>query len=149
MHLHVFLLLLSSGVSSYFLPQKETPHLLNDTKRALINEMLCLLEAENEFINKLSCAHNNTEIFIHELKKIPARTCMSKVKTDMQKLEKICSVLKTAETKFSHFKESLQEFLRWVNHKLDCKSVGRSKLGLDMDGKCSCRDPWKSHQGLG
>lgn len=50
MHPHVFLLLLSSGVSSYFLPQKEMPHLSNETKRALINEMLCLLEAENGLI---------------------------------------------------------------------------------------------------
>ncbi|KFO54014.1 hypothetical protein N302_09912, partial [Corvus brachyrhynchos] len=47
MHPQVFLLLLSSGVSSYFLPLKEMPHLLNETKYSLIDEMLCLLEAEN------------------------------------------------------------------------------------------------------
>ncbi|KFQ16636.1 hypothetical protein N330_08761, partial [Leptosomus discolor] len=42
----LFLLLFSSGVSSYFLPPKEMPHLQNKTKYALIDEMLCLLEAE-------------------------------------------------------------------------------------------------------
>lgn len=38
-------------MSSYFLPPKETPHLLNETKYSLIDEMLCLLEAENESIH--------------------------------------------------------------------------------------------------
>ncbi|KFV99363.1 hypothetical protein N326_12440, partial [Eurypyga helias] len=47
MHLHFFLLLFSSGVSSYFLPLKETQLLQNKTKYTLIWEMLCLLEAEN------------------------------------------------------------------------------------------------------
>lgn len=51
MYLHLFLLLFSSGASGYFLPLKETLHLQNKTKYAIIDEMLCLLEAENESIN--------------------------------------------------------------------------------------------------
>lgn len=51
MYPHIFLLLLSSGVSSYFLSQKEMPHLFNKAKNALIDEMLCLLKAENERID--------------------------------------------------------------------------------------------------
>lgn len=50
-HLPMFLLLFSSGASSYFLPRKETLHLQNKTKLSLIDEMLCLLEAEKEPIN--------------------------------------------------------------------------------------------------
>ncbi|KFW06042.1 hypothetical protein N327_07959, partial [Fulmarus glacialis] len=46
MYLHLFLLLFSSGVSSYFLPLKESPHQQNKTKYTIIDEMLCLLEAE-------------------------------------------------------------------------------------------------------
>ncbi|KFO90213.1 hypothetical protein N320_07001, partial [Buceros rhinoceros silvestris] len=46
MHLHLLLLLFSSGASSYFLPLKETPRLQNRTTYALIDEMICLLEAE-------------------------------------------------------------------------------------------------------
>ncbi|KFP62801.1 hypothetical protein N322_02735, partial [Cariama cristata] len=46
MYLPLFLLLFSSGVSSYFLPLKETRHLQNKTKYTIIDEMLCLLEAE-------------------------------------------------------------------------------------------------------
>ncbi|KFM12098.1 hypothetical protein AS27_12089, partial [Aptenodytes forsteri] len=46
MYLHLFLLLFSSGVSSYFLPLKNTPHLQSKTKHRIINEMLCLLKAE-------------------------------------------------------------------------------------------------------
>ncbi|KFW89822.1 hypothetical protein N336_00868, partial [Phalacrocorax carbo] len=45
MYLHLLLLLFSSGVSSYFLPLKETPHLQNKTN-SIIDEMLCLLKAE-------------------------------------------------------------------------------------------------------
>lgn len=37
-------------MSSYFLTQKEMPHLLNETKYSLVDEMLCLLEGENERI---------------------------------------------------------------------------------------------------
>ncbi|KGL86974.1 hypothetical protein N301_09253, partial [Charadrius vociferus] len=47
MYLRLFLFLLSSGVSSYFLPLKETPHVQNKAKSAIIDEMLCLLKAEN------------------------------------------------------------------------------------------------------
>ncbi|KFZ64698.1 hypothetical protein N321_04990, partial [Antrostomus carolinensis] len=47
MYLHFFLLLFSSGVASFLLPLKETSHLRNKTKYAIIDEMLCLLEAEN------------------------------------------------------------------------------------------------------
>ncbi|KFP79945.1 hypothetical protein N310_12509, partial [Acanthisitta chloris] len=43
----LLLLLLSSGVSSYFLPLKEMPHPQNEAKYPLIDEILCLLEAEN------------------------------------------------------------------------------------------------------
>ncbi|KFQ35899.1 hypothetical protein N331_01131, partial [Merops nubicus] len=46
MYLHLFFLLFSSGVSSYVLPLKEMPHLQNKTQYAIIDEMLCLLEAE-------------------------------------------------------------------------------------------------------
>uniref|UniRef100_H0YSX5 Interleukin-7 n=1 Tax=Taeniopygia guttata TaxID=59729 RepID=H0YSX5_TAEGU len=170
MHPHIFLLLLSSGVSSYFLPQKEMPRLLNETKYSLIDEMLCLLKAEHGLITKkfsipfhvkkLSCAHKNTEIFIHELKRIHERQCMRRVEKDMEKLERNCDVLeksslndnsclKKANSGFSKFKESLEDFLRWVNGKLDCRNVGRSELGLYLDGECSCHDSWKSHRGLG
>ncbi|KFP85858.1 hypothetical protein N311_03682, partial [Apaloderma vittatum] len=45
MYLHLFLVLFSSEAFSYFLPLKETPHLQNKTK-SIIDEMLCLLEAE-------------------------------------------------------------------------------------------------------
>ncbi|RMB96798.1 hypothetical protein DUI87_26865 [Hirundo rustica rustica] len=110
-------------------------------------------------VKRLSCAHNNTELFIRGLEKIDKRTCMRKVAKDMEKLEKICDILKkssshdescwNAETRFSKFKENLQEFLRWVNGKVDCSSVGRSEMTLYLDGKCSCRDLWKSLQGLG
>lgn len=51
MYLHFFLLLFSSGASGYFLPLKETLHLQNKTKYAIIDEMLCLLRAEKESIN--------------------------------------------------------------------------------------------------
>ncbi|CAN8189873.1 unnamed protein product [Coccothraustes coccothraustes] len=167
---HIFLLLLSSGVSSYFLPQKEMPRVLSQANYSLVDEMLCLLEGENElikvnfstpvYVKKLSCAHNNTEIFIHELKKIQKLTCMRRVEKDMEVLEKKCIVLKKSSfnkkscskkinTDFSEFRESLEEFLRWVNEKLDCRNVGRSDLGLYLDGECSCHDPWKSHRALG
>ncbi|KFV52729.1 hypothetical protein N328_05729, partial [Gavia stellata] len=46
MYLHLFLLLFSSGASSYFLPLKETLQLQNKTEYSIIDEMLCLLEAE-------------------------------------------------------------------------------------------------------
>ncbi|KFU92294.1 hypothetical protein M959_03901, partial [Chaetura pelagica] len=46
MYLHLFLFLFSSGTSSYSLPLKETPDLQNTTRRAIIDEMICLLEAE-------------------------------------------------------------------------------------------------------
>lgn len=49
--LPMFLLLFSSGASSYFLPLKGTLHLQNKAKLSLIDEMLCLLEAEKEPIN--------------------------------------------------------------------------------------------------
>uniref|UniRef100_A0A8C9NB81 Interleukin-7 n=1 Tax=Serinus canaria TaxID=9135 RepID=A0A8C9NB81_SERCA len=169
MHPHVFLLLLSSGVSSYFLTHKEMPRLLN-ASYSLVDEMLCLLEDENEgikenfstplHVKEPYCAHSNTEIFIHELKKIQNLTCMRRVEKDMEELEKKCNVLKKssskkkscskkANTNFSEFRESLEEFLRWVNEKLDCRSVGRSELDLYLDGACRCHDPWKSHRALG
>ncbi|KFV09566.1 hypothetical protein N340_02484, partial [Tauraco erythrolophus] len=47
MYLHWFLLLFSSGACGYFLPLKEMLHLQNETKYSIIDEMLCLLEAEN------------------------------------------------------------------------------------------------------
>ncbi|XP_053847459.1 uncharacterized protein LOC128815087 [Vidua macroura] len=152
------------------LPKKETPRLLNETKYSLVDEMLCLLKAENRriqekfsipvHIKERSCAHKTTEIFIHELKKIHKCPCMRRVEKDMEKLEKTCNILKKssfnnnsclkkANTGFSKFKESLEEFLRWVNEKLDCRKVGRGELGLYLDGECSCPDSWKSHQGLG
>uniref|UniRef100_A0A8C3MWP8 Uncharacterized protein n=1 Tax=Geospiza parvula TaxID=87175 RepID=A0A8C3MWP8_GEOPR len=152
MHPHVFLLLLSSGVSSYFLPWKEMPRLLNKTKCSLVDEMLCLLEGENERIKNQECAHKNTEIFIHELKKLHKWTCMKRVEKDMEELEKNCRILKKANTDFSEFKESLEEFLRWVNEKLNCRNVGRSEFYLinrNLDGECSCHDPRKSYRALG
>ncbi|XP_076206536.1 uncharacterized protein LOC143166209 [Aptenodytes patagonicus] len=169
MYLHFFLLLFSSGVSSYFLPLKNTPHLQSKTKHRIIDEMLCLLKAEKGPINKQfskpvhiknqNCAHNTTETFICELEKIPPSTCMKKVKQDMEKLEKECSILKKSssndekcsekkKTSFSRFKESLEEFLKWVNEKHDCKNIVRSELGLYLDGKCSCPDLWKYRKGL-
>uniref|UniRef100_A0A672TW34 Interleukin-7 n=1 Tax=Strigops habroptila TaxID=2489341 RepID=A0A672TW34_STRHB len=158
MHLHLVLLLFSSGVSSYFLPVKGTWHLQNKTQYTIIDEMLCLLEAENESINKQICAHNNTEQFIEELKKIPRCKCMKRVEKDMKKLEENCSILKKssfndercsqmAKTDFSQFKESLKEFLRWVNGK-KCSNIVGSELGLYPGGKCSCHDPGKYSKGL-
>ncbi|KFQ64858.1 hypothetical protein N334_08101, partial [Pelecanus crispus] len=47
MYLPFFFLLLSSGVFSSFLPLKKTSHLQNQTNYRIIDEMLCLLEAEN------------------------------------------------------------------------------------------------------
>nr|XP_005483636.1 uncharacterized protein LOC102060734 [Zonotrichia albicollis] len=174
MHPHVFLLLLSSGVSSYFLPQKEMPRWLNKVKYPLVDEMLCLLEGENArikvnlstpvYVKKPDCAPKNAEIFIHGLKKLHKWTCMKKVEKDMEELEKNCSIFKKSSfnkscskksnTDFSEFKASLEEFLRWINQKQNCKNVGRSKFSFypvnrNLDGKCSCHDPWKSHQALG
>ncbi|KAJ7426948.1 hypothetical protein WISP_10981 [Willisornis vidua] len=112
-------------------------------------------------IQRLSCAHNNTEIFIHELEKIPVWKCVKKVQQGMKRLEKTCYILKKSPSKdqkclekakkrFSRFKESLKEFLRWINQNLDCSSAGRSESGLYLDGKCNCgENPWKSQQGLG
>ncbi|KAM6379914.1 uncharacterized protein J5M81_010108 [Pluvialis apricaria] len=169
MYLHLFLFLFSAGVSSYFLPLKETPHLQNKTKSAIIDEMLCLLEAENESINEQffkplhiknqSCAPYNTENFIKELKKIPTCKCMKRVEKDMIQLEKTCPILEKpsssnsrcsemAETDFPSFKESLEEFLKWVNGKQDCSNIVRSESGLYPDSKCRCPDSWKSRKGL-
>ncbi|KFP38894.1 hypothetical protein N324_08595, partial [Chlamydotis macqueenii] len=47
MYLHLFLLLFGSGAAAYFIPLKETSHLQNETKYSIINEILCLLKAEN------------------------------------------------------------------------------------------------------
>uniref|UniRef100_A0A8C0ZEC3 Interleukin-7 n=1 Tax=Cyanistes caeruleus TaxID=156563 RepID=A0A8C0ZEC3_CYACU len=140
MYPQVFLLLLSSGVSSYFLPQKEMPHLLNETKYSLIDEMLCLLEAENGSINVNNFSTSLTPDLLFEM--ISKRSASKSSSNDK-------SCLKKAKTNFSQFKESLQEFLRWVNEKFNCSSIGRSNSALYLDGKCSCQDPWKSHRGLG
>ncbi|XP_009930719.2 uncharacterized protein LOC104327509 [Opisthocomus hoazin] len=169
MNLHLFLLLFSSGASSYFLPLKPLLHLQNTTKHAIIDEMLCLLEAENESINvqfskplhvkNQNCAHTNTEKFIHELKKISSCKCMKTVERDMRKLQEKCSILKksssndercseTTKTNFSRFKESLEEFLKWVNEKQNCSNITRGESGLYPDSKCSCPDPWKYSKGL-
>ncbi|XP_009864599.1 PREDICTED: uncharacterized protein LOC104271585 [Apaloderma vittatum] len=165
--LESFLRLLSEAFS-YFLPLKETPHLQNKTK-SIIDEMLCLLEAEKDPINEefskplhiksKSCAHYNTEKFIKELKKIPQHPCMKIVEKCMRKLEEKCSILKKsspkdercsdkAETDFSRFKESLEEFLKWVNQKQNCSNIMRNDLYLYLDDKCSCLDSWKYHKGL-
>ncbi|KAF2986017.1 hypothetical protein EK904_002175 [Melospiza melodia maxima] len=61
---------------------------------------------------------------------------------------------KKSNTDFSEFKASLEEFLKWIKQKQDCKNVGRSEFGFylvnrNLDGKCICPDPWKSHQALG
>ncbi|XP_009577432.1 PREDICTED: uncharacterized protein LOC104077773 [Fulmarus glacialis] len=112
------------------------------------------LHVQNE-----SCAHNNTEKFIHELKKISACKCMKRVEKDMERLEEHCSILKkssindkrcleTAKTNFSQFKETLKKFLKWINGKQNCSNIVRSESGLYPDGKCSCRDPWKYRRGL-
>ncbi|KFQ75973.1 hypothetical protein N337_00274, partial [Phoenicopterus ruber ruber] len=47
MYLRLFLLLFSCGASSYFLPLTKTSHLQNKAKHAIIDEILCLLKAEN------------------------------------------------------------------------------------------------------
>ncbi|XP_009889655.1 PREDICTED: uncharacterized protein LOC104292030 [Charadrius vociferus] len=158
-----------SGVSSYFLPLKETPHVQNKAKSAIIDEMLCLLKAENEAINESfskplyiknrSCAHYNTKNFIKELEKIPTCKCMKTVEQDMIQLEKTCPMLKKpssndsrcsemTQTNFTRFKESLEEFLKWINGKQNCSNIVRSESGLYPDGKCHCPDLWKSHQGV-
>ncbi|KAM9604120.1 uncharacterized protein ACIBXB_003071 [Morphnus guianensis] len=165
--LPLFLLLFSSGASSYFLPLKETLHLQNKTKLSLIDEMLCLLEAEKEPINEeflkplyiknQSCAHYNAEKFIHELEKIPMCKCMKKLEKDMKKLEKTCPILQKpssdtcsedAITNFPLFKKSLEEFLKWVNQKQNCSNITRSESDLYRRCKCSCPDLWKYHKGL-
>uniref|UniRef100_A0A8D0F7Y6 Uncharacterized protein n=1 Tax=Strix occidentalis caurina TaxID=311401 RepID=A0A8D0F7Y6_STROC len=157
-----------SGASSYFLPPKETPHLQNKTQYTIIDEMLCLLEAENDPIKvntfplpppQICCAHYNTEKFIHELKKISTCKCMETVEKDMKKLEQNCSILKKSSSKdtncpamsntnFSRFKESLEEFLKWVNQKHECNIIIRSESGLYPDKKCTCSDLWKYSKGL-
>ncbi|OWK60328.1 hypothetical protein RLOC_00007993 [Lonchura striata] len=106
---------------------KEIPRLLNKTKYSLIDEMLCLLKAENGLITKKFS--------------IPFHVKKSSLNDN--------SCLKKAKSSFSKFKESLEDFLRWVNEKLHCRNVGRSELGLYLDGECSCHDSWKSHRGLG
>ncbi|OPJ88217.1 hypothetical protein AV530_008212 [Patagioenas fasciata monilis] len=169
MYLHLFLLLFSSGASGYFLPLKEMLHLQNKTKYAIIDEMLCLLRAEKESINvqfstplhikNQSCAHNITEKFIRELRRIPGCRCMKRVEKDMERLEKNCTILKKSSSKdgrcsqsrktdFTLFKESLEEFLQWVNQKQYCSNVVRTELSLYPDDKCSCSDPWKYHKAL-
>ncbi|XP_074694452.1 uncharacterized protein LOC141929171 [Strix aluco] len=161
MYLHLFLVLFSSGASSYFLPPKETPHLQNKTQYTIIHEIICLLKAENDpikvkfskplLITSQGCAHYNTEKFIHELKKISAYKCMETVEKDMKKLEQNCSILKKSSSKdencpvmsninFSRFKESLEEFLKWVNQKQECNMIMRSESGLYPDKKCTCSD---------
>lgn len=52
------------------------------------------------------------------------------------------------KTDFSEFKESLKEFLKWVNEKQNCNDIVGSELGLYLGGKCSCPDPWRYHKGL-
>ncbi|KAM6056218.1 uncharacterized protein VSU04_010332 [Chlamydotis macqueenii] len=163
MYLHLFLLLFGSGAAAYFIPLKETSHLQNETKYSIINEILCLLKAENATINgefsrplhikSQACAHNNTEKFIHELEKISTRKCIKIVEKDMKRLEEKCPILKkssssdekcleVATTSFLKFKESLEEFLNWVNHKQGCSNMTRSESGLYLDGKCNCADLW-------
>ncbi|XP_055574340.1 uncharacterized protein LOC129736629 [Falco cherrug] len=106
-----------------------------------------------------TCAHKTTEKFIHELKRIPKWTCMKTVEKDMEELENKCSILKksssndkscsdTAKTSFSQFKESLKEFLRWVNEKQDCSNIVRNESNFFLDSKCSCPDPWDHRKGL-
>ncbi|XP_010135240.1 PREDICTED: uncharacterized protein LOC104494143 [Buceros rhinoceros silvestris] len=130
-------LLPRSGASSYFLPLKETPRLQNRTTYALIDEMICLLEAEKETLNNERCAHNNAEKFILELKKIRSCKCMEIVGQDMKILEVKCPILKKTSsndkkcsdnknTDFSQFKESLEEFLKWLNHKQACHNIART-----------------------
>ncbi|KAM6055421.1 uncharacterized protein LJ206_015725 [Theristicus caerulescens] len=166
MHLHLLLLLFSSGVSGYFLPLKEMLHLQN---MSIIDEMLCLLEAEKDAINEHffkplhikneNCAHCNAKTFIHELKKIPPCKCLKTVEKDMEKLEKDCSILKKSssndetcsemeKTGFSQFKKSLEEFLKWVNQNQFCSKIMRRASGLYPDGKCICSNPWKYRKGL-
>ncbi|XP_054024630.1 uncharacterized protein LOC128897975 [Dryobates pubescens] len=153
-----------SDETNYFLPLKAALQ-----SESIIHEMLCLLEAEREtikerflrplHIKKENCAHYNTEKFIHELKRIPMHRCMKQVEKDMEKLEQNCPGLKKppstdencfelAETSFLRFKESLEEFLKWVSHKQNCSSIVRSKLDLYLDSKCSCPDSWKHPNGL-
>uniref|UniRef100_A0A8V5GHX1 Uncharacterized protein n=1 Tax=Melopsittacus undulatus TaxID=13146 RepID=A0A8V5GHX1_MELUD len=162
MHLHLVLLLFSSGVSSYFLPRKGMWHLQNKTQYTIIDEMLCLLEKEKHFgctLEHYLCAHSNTEQFIDELKKIPRCKCLKTVEKDMKRLEENCSGLKKSsshdrrcsemvKTDFLEFKESLKEFLKWVNEKQNCSDIVGSELGLYPGGKCSCPDPWRYHKGL-
>ncbi|KAF4802259.1 hypothetical protein TURU_027373 [Turdus rufiventris] len=98
------------------------------------------------FIEALKNSKENVKEIVRKLKKIQSygESCTGWMKSSSN--DESCS---KAETDFSKFKESLQEFLKWVNEKLDCKSVGKSNLGLYMNGKCRCHDPWKSHRGLG
>uniref|UniRef100_A0A8C0BK89 Uncharacterized protein n=1 Tax=Buteo japonicus TaxID=224669 RepID=A0A8C0BK89_9AVES len=156
-HLLLFLLLFSSGASSYFLPLKETLHLQNETKLPLIDEMLCLLEAEKDPINNQSCARYNTKKFIHELGKIPMCNCLKTVKAGMEKLEENCPILKKpsrgacsedAITNFSLFKKRLEEFLKWVNQKQNCNNITTSESDLYSHCNCSCPALWKYGKGL-
>ncbi|PKU33993.1 interleukin 3 precursor [Limosa lapponica baueri] len=103
MYLHFFLLLFSSGVSSYFLPLKEMLHLQKKVKSDTIREMLCLLEAENgppktmffipDHIRDKHCAYDNTKNFIQELQSMHEFKCMRKVEKGMEKLQTKCPIL--------------------------------------------------------
>ncbi|XP_009999537.1 PREDICTED: uncharacterized protein LOC104391886 [Chaetura pelagica] len=114
-----------SGTSSYSLPLKETPDLQNTTRRAIIDEMICLLEAEKESIN------GNLFIPLH-IKKSSSN-------------DKECRHVRSS---FSRFKEYLEKFLRWVNQEESCRNILTSESGSHPDDNCTCLDFWKYSKGL-
>uniref|UniRef100_A0A8B9PJR7 Interleukin-7 n=1 Tax=Apteryx owenii TaxID=8824 RepID=A0A8B9PJR7_APTOW len=160
MYLYFFLLLLSSRASSCFLHPKETSFLQNKTISALIDEMLCLLEAENEnlerkfhtpiHVKNKNCADSHTEEFIKELEKIPSHTCIKRVKADLERLRENCPILKKSlphgkkcseiTANFQHFKKNLEDFLKWLNQNKECNNIVISEPDFYTDGECTCPD---------
>uniref|UniRef100_A0A8C4JU93 IL7 protein n=1 Tax=Dromaius novaehollandiae TaxID=8790 RepID=A0A8C4JU93_DRONO len=167
MYLYMLFLLLSLRACSCFLPLKEKPFLQNKTISTIIDEMLCLLEAEKEslkmefstptHVKNKTCADSDTEKFIKGLEKIHNHVCMKRVKAGMERLRENCPSLKKSlhhdkrcsemKTDFHRFKETLENFLRWINHNMVCKKVVITEPDLYTDDKCTCHDPQKYRKG--
>uniref|UniRef100_A0A8B9D6R3 Interleukin-7 n=1 Tax=Anser cygnoides TaxID=8845 RepID=A0A8B9D6R3_ANSCY len=157
MYLYMVLLLLSCRASSYFIPPKAMPFLQKINKTSIIEEIICLLDAEKTSLNEdlctptslkiKNCAHRNIDKFIHELSRLNISKCMTLVKIEMSELEKNCSVLKEETTHesncknikadFSKFKNNLKEFLKWVYETFNCTSTVRNEVDL-YTNNCTC-----------
>uniref|UniRef100_A0A8C6YNM4 Interleukin-7 n=1 Tax=Nothoprocta perdicaria TaxID=30464 RepID=A0A8C6YNM4_NOTPE len=137
MYLHIFLLLLSSRSASCFLPEKETSVLQNKTISAIIEEMLCLLEAENENLKV-----NSRVEFSHSwgIRKASLLIPQKSSPHDHQCSEEM-------KTNFQHFKSCLENFLKWINQSKECDNKVIPGMDLYEDGKCSCPDSRRLQKG--